>query len=259
MLPKGGTVRSHMLMFCLILTPALALADGPADAKAALHKLQGREAVQVHLDYQSWRQSGAEGKLEKPNQAQVGVRVAEDATMLRVEWDTSLVEKVEEEARRHDVDPTSPTSLRESLKDLDPGRLHHFLNQGPVLANLLAESRFLRESPENHGGKAARLLVFAFEPRVPASRQSHLSKREGEFKLWIDGEGIPFEAESTIHYQGKMSRIFGAFEVRTRTTTQFERIGTRLLVRSRTIEDEASDSGFVTRSKTLVSLKQVMP
>ena len=249
-------MRSQMLMFCLIFTPALVRADGPSDAKAALQKLQGHDAVQVHLDYQSWRQSGAEKKMATPGQAHVGVRVAEDATVLRVEWEASLVGQVEEEARRHDLDPKSPTSLRESLKDLDPGRLHHFLNQGPVLANLLAESRFLRESADTREGKATRLLVFTFEPRVPASRQSHLSKREGELKLWIDGDGIPVSAESTLHYQGKMSRIFGAFDVRTSTSTQFDRIGNRLVVHSRTIEDDTSDSDFITRTKTVISLER---
>lgn len=247
-------MRFPILMSCLLLTPTLLQADGLSDMKAALRILQGREAVQVHLEYQHWRQSGSNGKLANPSEGQLKARLAEDPTTLRVEWDTALVQRVEEEAKQHDLDPKTPTPLRESLKDLDAGRLHHFLNQGQVLLNLIAESRFVRESQETHEGKAARLLVFAFEPRVPAARQGRLSQREGELKVWIDAGGVPLRMESTLRYQGKMSRFFGAFSVRTVATTAFVRHGNRLMVGSRGLEDEAWDSGEVTRIKTVVSL-----
>lgn len=247
-------MRFPILMTCLLLTPALLQADGLSDLKTALRNLQGHDAVQVRLEYRLWRQSGSDGKSESPSEGLVGAHLAEDPTKLRVEWDTALVQRVEAEARKHDQDSKTPTPLRESLKDLDAGRLHHLLNQGPVLMNLIAESRFVRESQELLDGKAARLLVFAFEPRVPAHRQSRLSKREGELKVWIDGGGIPLRMESTIRYQGKMSRFFGAFSVRTVATTAFYRHENRLMVGSRSLEDEAWDSGEVTRSKTVVSL-----
>lgn len=252
-------MRSHAVMFCLILAPASLLADALSDAKAALHKLQSRETVQVQLEYRTWRQSGEDGKYSTPAQAQVGARLTEDARALHVEWDTPLVEQVEEEARRHDMDPKFPSSLRDALKDLDPGRLHHLLNQGPVLEALVSESRFVRETVEPLDGKAARLLVFSFEPRVPSSRQGRLSMRKGELKLWIDGEGNPLAAESNIQYQGKMSRFFGAFSMQVRTSTKFERIGSRLVATSRTVEEESWDSGYATRIKSSATLSRGTP
>lgn len=248
-------MRFQILMTWLLLTPALLHADGLSDVKTTLRNLQGHEAVQVRLEYRLWRQAGSDCKMTSPSEGQIGARLAEDPATLRVEWDTTLVQRVEEEARQHDVDAKSPTPLRESLKDLDAGRLHHLLNQGPVLMNLIAESKFVRESQEPLEGKASRLLVFAFEPRVPSYRLRRLSKREGELKVWIDGEGIPLRMESTIRYQGKMSRFFGAFSVKTVATTVFNRHENRLMVGSRSLEDEAWDSGDVTRTKSVVSLK----
>lgn len=204
-------------------------APGPLEALAAL---PAKTPLRATVDLASWDQHTLK-KRTVTGQAEVAVEAEEDPDGLRITWPGRLFGALEAEAQAHDRDHALPTPSRDAVKELDPGRLRHLLDQAGTLRGLVGSATFLEERPDTLEGRRLRLQVYRFTPRLAWSEEYHLQHSEARLKLWLDGDGLPVATESTVSYDGKTSRMFGRYLGSTTVLTRYQHVGDRILVASR--------------------------
>ena len=217
---------------------ASAGADGASDLVRRLESLHapGPVAVRLRMDLRLERTLH---KKTAKGEASLHLDVEEDAAGLRVWWESGLLRSANEEERGHDRDPDRLTPLREGMKELDPARLGHLLDQGGSLAGL-TKGGPAEEVGEAFEGRDARRLVFHFEPRLSPTERYYVRHHEGRFTVWIAQDGTPLASESQATFDGKTSRTFGRFKGSTTVRTRYAAEGGRLRVAEREV-DERND------------------
>jgi len=125
------------------------------------------------------------------------------------------------------------------MKELDPGRVAHLLDQVGTLAGL-TKGVPIEQSVENLEGREARRLVYTFQPRLSSLEAYYLHDSKGRFTVWIAADGTPLSSESLATFDGKTSRIFGRFQGTTTVRTQYAAEHGRLRVAEREMDDRRS-------------------
>ena len=242
-------MRVLMLTGLMILAP---LRAGDVDAaKAAIGRLDSREAVAGRLSETYDRQAG-DGAASKAH-AELALDLNVDATTLRLAWDQGLLRKADAEERARDWSEGGSMPLREALKELDPGRISHLLDQRASLLGMLSQGKLLKASAETFEGHSARKLEFGVPARVEDDLlRARVSSSEGRLTLWLGADGLPIASELELSYAGRMGRVFGRFESRSAIRTRYGVKGDRIFVAHRDSWESFTDGSG--RRITSVSL-----
>ena len=156
-----------------------AWADGASDLARRLEGFRSPEPATVSLRMELRLDRTLHKKTAK-GEATVRVDIEADPAGLRVLWESGLLRDANEEERQHDRDRDRLMPLREGLKDLDPARLGHLLDQAGSLAGLTRNGPG-EEKAEAFEGKEARRLVYRFQPRLSWTEAYYLRHGEGRF------------------------------------------------------------------------------
>ena len=177
------------------------------------------------------------------------IDVDEDDAGLRVRWPPSVLNAVDAEAREADREHDRLVPLREAVKELDPARIGHLLNQVHTILGI-AKGTPVEDKQESYEGREAHRLVFRFEPRLSWTEQYYARRKEGRLTIWVSADGVPLASESKATYEGKTSRMSGRFEGSTTIRTRYALEGSRLRVADRDSDEMTSrdDGGEVERS-----------
>lgn len=211
-----------------ILATASGASAGPGLPEAlAVFKAKSPAKASVQLEF--WAQRSLK-KQVVTGQATVAVEVEDDPSGLRIQWPDRLLREVDAEARAHDRDHGAAIPYREAVKELDPGRVRHLLDQSGTLQGLIRGATLLEDKADSLDGHPARLLVYRFVPRLSWSEEYHLKYSEARLKLWLDAEGLPAASESSVTYDGKTSRMFGRYAGSTVVKTRYQKVQDRILV-----------------------------
>ena len=235
-----GTILRTIRVLLLVNAAVLAWAGGAGDLLGTLGRLTAKDPVKGTLTLK-FHKTTTHDKKTKEVQGEVDLGLAADAENLNLRWTQATLRQANEEESARDRDPRQGTPLRDAMKDLDPGRLSHLLDQGTILRGLIAEGTFVEEKKDTFEGRDARMLVFSFPIRLTDFLRSRLIHSEGRLKVWVGEDGVPLGSESVALWNGKTSRFFGAFEGRTIIRTQYQKVGDRLIARHRQTEEWQSD------------------
>ena len=242
-------MRVLMLAGLMILAP---LQAGDVDAaKAAIGRLDAKEALSGRLSEIYDRQAG-DGNAHKAH-AELALDLKADANTLDLAWDQGLLRKADAEERARDRSAEGSMPLREALKELDPGRISHLLDQRASLLGLLGQGKLMKTSEESLEGRPVRKLEFGVPVRVEDDLlRARISASEGRLILWLGADGLPVASELELSYAGRMGRIFGRFDSRSTIRTKYSVKGDRVFVAHRdSWESFTDDSGRRITSVTL--------
>lgn len=250
-------MRMQWIMLVALIGSTRLWADGRGDLASAVGRFQSSGSVQARIDFQLWTRQIL-GKQSSIHQSEVKALLQEDEESLRITWPKAAMADLmlkEERAARGEV-PT--TAIRDQMKELDPGRIHHLLDQAAVLRHPVDVSRFVSEQTDTWEGKPARLVLFEFNPRVPENKAGRLSRRSGSLKVWIAADGTPFASSEVAEYEGKMGRFFGAFHSKTDTETRYAVMQGRIVAIHREVLESSSESDGSERadSRRVFDLKE---
>jgi hypothetical protein len=223
-------------------------ASAPGDLTAGLRALPppGPVAATLRLDLRLERTLH---RKTASAETSVTVDVGQDEEGLRVRWSPSVLENVDAEARVADTQSERLAPMREAVKELDPARIAHLLNQVHTLLGLVGGTP-VEDRMETYEGHEARRLVFKFEPRLSWTEQYYVRHKEGRLTLWVSTDGVPLASESKADYAGKTSRVWGRFEGSTIVRTRYAFEGSRLRVAERDSDETTSrdDGGEMQRT-----------
>ena len=220
------------------LAGRIAGADGSSDLASRLQAFRtpGPVAATLRLDLSLERtlhHQTANG------QASVRLDVDEDDRGTRVRWEPAVIRDAEQEERQNDAAQDRLLPLREALRELDPVRLDHLLDQAGTVAGLTRGAP-AEETAQSYEGHEARRLVYRFQPRLSWTDAYYLKHSEGRFTIWIAPDGTPLASESVATFDGKTSRMYGRFKGTTRVSTRYAAEGGRLRVAQREMDEADS-------------------
>jgi hypothetical protein len=241
---------SKLIAFFL-LTALPCAADGLADLRGALSRLQGGEAIRATANIQNWSQEG-EGKKARVKQSHNTVQIEDGPNGLRLGWTSAQIQSARKESQLKAKDPEAATPNLDSLSALNGLGATSFLSQGDHLLQQLNSATLLEDKADSCQGEPARLVVFKLDPAVGAEEKSMIKDRKETLKVWLDGHGVPIATEHMVFI--KASKFLISFTANNRETRKLAVLGNRLVVRSETKESSGSGMGFSNTSKKVTAL-----
>ncbi len=235
-----GIVLAPLLAAGLALGAALpARADGLAEVRAALARLNGREPVHAAVEVQLFTETKEDGK-PRPEQGKGTVQVEDGPEGLKVTYPTALLERGAQEARAHRADPERTTPTEAVLREINGTDLAEALSFAGPLATRIERAKLALERPEALAGKPAKLVVLNLELAVAEAERKHIKDSRVTLKLWLAPDGVPLAAESTTEI--KAGFLFLTFTTENRERWDLARVGNRLVVTRR--HQETSGAGL---------------
>lgn len=241
---------TKLIPFFLLATLPCA-ADGLADLRGTLARLQGGEAIHAMADIQNWSQNG-EGKKARVKQSHSTVQIEDGPNGLRLGWTSLQIQNARKESQLKATDPEAPTPNLDSLSALNGLGATAFLSQSDHLLQQLKGATVLEDRPDTCQGKPARLVVFKLDPAVGAEEKSMIKDRKETLKVWLDDHGVPLATEHAAAI--KASKFLISFIANNHQTCKLAVMGNRLVVSNETQENSGSGMGFSNTTKKMTAL-----
>ena len=252
-LARGALLAA--LLAALFVGAALpARADGLAEARAALGRLNGRDPIRAAVEVQIFTETKEDGK-PRPEQGKGTVRVEDGPEGLKVTYPNALLERAAQESRLHRADPERTTPTEAVLREINGLDLAQVLSFAGPLALRIERATILEERPEALAGRPAKLVVLKVEPSIPQAERKHVKESKVTMKLWLGADGVPLAVESTM--QIKVGFLFLTFNTENRERWDLGRAGNRLVVTRRHQETAGAGLGqeFRRRVTEVVSVE----
>ncbi len=237
-------VRLSNKVFCglavavFVLFSTGARADGVADLKAALARLQGQTPLKAVLEI-SRRSRHGEGKEMDETISKATVTLEDGARGLQVLYGKDLLARVEAEENAKEKDAKAKTPTLSAMSDIGAGELRPLILAAGTLARRMEKAVFKGEEVQAYAGKPARLLSFDFPlESIPEKDRKYIKKYEGSLDIWIAADGTPLANHSKDKVSGRAYVVI-SFESKNDEQSVYSVVGQRLI----TVHKEAKSSG----------------
>jgi hypothetical protein len=232
-------VRSFMLAGGLLAAPFVH-ADGLADLKAALARLQAQTPLKATLDVKTTERQG-EGADAIDKQGEASVALEDGARGLQVFYAKDLLARMDAETRQVARDPKAKTPTVLALGKLDTAEVLRMTSAANALARRLDESVFKSEKADTWSGRPARLLTFTMPlSKLPDEQRKYVKEFDSTLSVWIAADGTPLASATTTNLRGR-AFVVVSFEALDESSLTYGVLGDRLMtLRS---ETHSSSSG----------------
>lgn len=240
-----------LFLLFLLATPALGLANGLADVRATLQKLQSDQPLRARIEIKI-RRAGGESDKQKQSQATSAVIVESGPQGLTLNWSPEQIKQSRKAAWAERVDPDLPKSDLASLKALAAGDALNLLDAADPLRRGLEKAVLREDKRDTYQGKTARLLVLGIDLGLDEEERKALKSSETILKLWLDADGVPLAMERDI--QAKFSKFFVGFRLHEHETREYQRAGGRLVVTRASKDSSGAGLGHSDESHTVTTV-----
>jgi hypothetical protein len=236
------------------LLPALFLllvsglqADGVADLKAALGRLQASAPLKGTLAVNRWSKNG-EGKEAVERAGQASAWVEDGPQGLRVMWDRTLLSKFGQEGRATRKDPDAKTPATVGLSALTPRLVADRISAAESVAAELEHAVFQSEKAETWNGRPARLLLFNLTTGgLGKQERKYVKEFNGTLQVWIDEEGVPLGLSTKFSLKARAFLVV-SFNQEQEESFSFQKVGDRLVCVKSELTSNGSGAGEKGRS-----------
>lgn len=240
----------HFLHLPLLALAAITLtlvglpahADGLADLKAALTRLQGNTPVKGQLEMNLQRRQG-EGADAEESQVQLSITLEDGPQGLQVLFGRELLARIEAEQRAVADNPKAKTFTLNALNELQVNDLKRLIASAPALMRAIQAARFKEEKPEAWNGKPARRLSFEMPlDKLPERQRKYVKQFDGSFEIWIAADGTPLASRVRQRVSGRAFVVVG-FESSNDEDRSYGVVGDRLVMLHHEMRTKASGAG----------------
>lgn len=217
----------RLLLLLLLAAPALLLADGLADVRVTLQKLQSDQPLRARVEIKT-RRLGGESNKQKQSQAISSLIVENGPQGLTLSWSPEQILQSRKAAWTQTANPDAPRSDLATLKALAAGEALNLLDAADPLRRGLEKAVLQEDKRDAYQGKPVRLLVLKVDLGLDEEERKALKSSEAVLKLWLDGDGVPLAMERDI--QARFSKFLIGFRMHEHETREFLRAGGRLVV-----------------------------
>lgn len=229
--------------------PCVAHADGLADLKGALGRMQAQTPVKATLDAKTWRKEG-EGKDSDEYAGNAAITLEDGNAGLRLHYSRELMARMDADHQASARNPNAKTPALYALRELGPDDLRPLVSAGDSLARQLERATFKAEKAAAWQGKPARQLTFSLPVSSLSDRdRKYVKAFEGSFDVWIGADGVPLASSLNLHGSGRAFLVV-SFEFHQEEQRTYALTGDRLLVTRQ--ESKMSNAGAGERSESRV-------
>ena len=210
-----------------LLCAGAARADGLADLKAALARLQARTPLKATLDVRTVERRG-EGADAFEKLGQASVSLEDGARGLQVLYAKDTLARMDTESRQRVHDPKAKTPTVWALAKLDSNEVVPMTSSASALSRSMDESVFKSEKADTWGGQPARLLTFTVPlSKLPEQQRKYVKEFDGTLSIWIGADGTPLASETHASVKGR-AFIVVSFEAVDDSSSTYAVVGDRL-------------------------------
>lgn len=239
----------YFILITLLLLSKLAQADGLADLKSALTRLQGQSSIKAALDAKTWRKLG-DGSDATEYHGHAQVQLEDVGTGLQVSYSKDLLAKMELEERAKSKDANSKTPILSALREFEASQLREMTSAASTIARQIERATFKSEKADTYQGKPVRVLNFELPADVLSERQrKYVKKFEGNLLIWIAADGTPLASRIINNFRGRAFIVI-SFEAKSDEQSVYAQAGDRLLIVQK--ENKSSAAGAGERSEERV-------
>lgn len=240
-----------------VLFSTSARADGLADLKAALARLQGQTPLKAVLEIGRRSRQG-EGKEQEEILGKAAVTLEDGARGLQVLYGKDLLARAEAEENAKEKDAKAKTPTLSAMRDISVGELRPMISAAGTLARRMEKAVFKGEEVQAYRGMPARLLSFDIPlESIPEKDRKYIKKYEGSLEIWIAADGTPLASHSKDLASGRAYVVI-SFESKSEDQSVYKVVGERLITIHKEIKSSGSGAGekgesHITRTLTLQS------
>lgn len=244
-LPAAG------LLLCASLTSH---ADGLADLKGALNRLQGQAPLSGALEVKSWRKTG-EGKEAQEKQGQASFNIEENARGMQVLYGKDLLVRVDAEERAKSKDKKAKTPTLYAMNEVGNKELRNMTTAASALSRELEDAVFKTEAPDTYNGKPARKLSFEMPlEKLSEEARKYVRKFDTTLDIWIAADGTPLASSLHVNASGRAFVVI-SFEQRSDEERRYTVVGDRLVLLRKEEKGSSSGAGEKQEYKTTTTLQ----
>ena len=247
------TFASALTLAATLLAAPLARADGVADLKAALARLQAQTPLKATLEVKTSEKQG-DGAEAIQKQGEASVALEDGLRGLQVLYAKDLLARMEAESRQVARDPKAKTPTVWALGKLDSSEVLRMTSAANALGRRLDESVFKGEKADSFGGKPARLLTFTLPlSRLPEQQRKYVKEFDSTLSIWIAADGTPLGSATNTSVKGR-AFVVVSFEAVDEDNITYGVAGDRLMTlrsESRSTSSGAGEHGEQRVVKTL--------
>ena len=226
----------------LLATCGVARADGQADLRAALARLQGQTPLKANAQARDWRRTG-EGKDAKETQGQVQIGLEDGPRGLQPLYSREMLARVDAESRAAIKDKSAPKPLSQALAQLGFNELRALSSAAAALQREIDDARFKGETAESWGGKPARKLEFEGSmDQLSESARKYVKELNIVLSVWIAADGTPLASLRHFDLRGR-AFVVVSFEQHSDEQRAYAVVGDRLVATSDEEKGSAKGAG----------------
>jgi hypothetical protein len=250
-------IAKHLVMgmfACgLALASGIAQADGLADLKSALARLQGQAPIKAIVEAKTWNRQGEGKELEERNGV-ASVSVEESAQGLHVLYSKEMLAKLAQEERAVEKDSKAKTPTLSALGDVNSSSLRPMISAAGNLSRSLEKTNFKGEKTDTYNGKPARVLNFEITiDKLSEKERKYVKKFEGSIDVWIAADGTPLGSRSAQTMHGRAFLVV-TYDQKNEEESVYGLSGDRLIVlkfESKSAGAGMGEKGETKKTKTL--------
>lgn len=233
-----------------LMAPGAARADGLADLKGALARLQAHTPLKATLETRTWRRIG-EGKEAEELSGQAAIALEDGSQGMRLQYSRELLSRMDGEQQAVAKNPNAKTPTLYAMRELGPDDLRPMVSAADTLARQMERGTFKSEKAATHNGKAARQLTFNLPVTMLSDRdRKYIKEFNGTLDVWIGADGTPMASSVNVHATGR-AFVVVSFEYKQEEQSVYALAGDRLVVSRK--ESKTSNAGAGERTEDRVT------
>lgn len=245
---------SVLSLVCLCMCSTMAQADGLADLKSALGRLQGQTPLKAVVEAKTWNRQG-EGKEAEETHGLASVSVEESPRGLQVLYSKDMLSKLENEERQKEKDKKAKTPTLSALSEVNSSSLRPMISAASGLSRTLERANFKGEKADDYNGKPARLLNFEMSmDKLSEKERKYMKKFDGQINVWIAADGTPLASKSSQTVTGRALVVI-SFEMKSEEEWVYTTVGDRLVALKKESKNSGSGMGEKGEGKVTKTLQ----
>jgi hypothetical protein len=232
----------------------VAHADGLADLKTALARLNGHTPVKGVLESKTWSKQGS-GKDAEERSGQASVAIDDSARGLQMLYTRELLSKAEAEELAREKDKKIQTPTLSAMREISSGELRPMIFAARTLSRSVEKGVFKSEKAEAYAGKPARLLTFDIPVESMSEKErEYIKKFESTLSVWVAADGTPLASRVVQNVSGR-AFIVVTFESSNDEQNVYAQVGDRLVSIRKETKNNGAGMGEKGESKSVKTLQ----
>jgi len=235
-----STATRSLALVAALLAPLAVRADGLADLKAALARLQALTPLKATLEVRTQDRNG-EGSNVSEKLGAASVALEDGARGLQVLYAKDTLARMDAESRQLARDPKAKTPTVWALARVDSTQVVSMASAATGLSRSVDEAVLKSEKADSVGGRPARLLTFSVPvSKLPEEQRKYVKEFDETLDVWIAADGTPLASARHTLVKGRAFVVI-SFEALDESTSTYAVVGDRLMTMR--LESHTSSSG----------------